>query len=243
MDSPTRAEQSGLEPLVAVDVPVDYSFKELRHVSELETEEPRLGKRKTQPQAGQQTQEAAPDPHSAQQVQTLTKPAALGSSTSQRKRVVKKVTAVVKLNNNMFETMAGLPEALQFVMDDPLVNMQWLDLSFNQLASVEPVLLQFPNMKALYLHGNCIQSLGSVERLKGLPKLLSLTLNGNPLGSAKTYRPFVVGAVPQLKSLDHSTITDDEHNSAAAWYEAHQKRLRERAELKRQKELEAAERG
>eukprot|EP00971_Amphidinium_carterae_P273130 5421119-Amphidinium_carterae.1 len=28
MDGPTRSEQSGLEPLVAVDVPVDYSFKD-----------------------------------------------------------------------------------------------------------------------------------------------------------------------------------------------------------------------
>mmetsp|Transcript_32728 Transcript_32728/g.76753 ORF Transcript_32728/g.76753 Transcript_32728/m.76753 type:complete len:254 (-) Transcript_32728:51-812(-) len=243
----SRADQagSGLDPIVALDVPVDYSFKELRHVSELETEEPRTGKRKGQTQAGGGGQQSGAQDAGGQQVdghsttQTLVKPAALGSSTAQRKRVVQKVIGVVKLNNNMFENISGLPEALHFVMDNPLTNLQWLDLSFNQLTAVEPVLLQFQNLKALYMHGNCIQSLGSVAQLKGLPKLLSLTLNGNPLGSAKTYRPFVIGAVQQLKSLDHSTITEDEHSDSFAWYQAHMKRLRERAELKAQRELEA----
>eukprot|EP00439_Symbiodinium_sp_Y106_P028927 s2794_g3.t1 len=61
-------------------------------------------------------------------------------------------------------------------MPSPLQNLQWLDVSFNHLTAVDPEILQFPNMKALYLHGNNLSKLGDVERLKKLPKLISLTM-------------------------------------------------------------------
>merc|ERR1711879_1082464 len=115
-------------------------------------------------------------------------------------------------------------------MADALTNIQWLDLSFNQLLTIEPVLLRFLNMKALYLHGNCIKSLPAVDRLKKLPKLLSLTLNGNPIESNGIYRPYIVGCLPDLRSLDHSTITQDERKHADAWYVGHQERAKIRKE-------------
>lgn len=92
--------------------------------------------------------------------------------------------------------------------------------------------MRFLNLKALYLHGNCIKSLASVDKLKKLQKLLSLTLNGNPIESTSIYRTYVIGAVPQIRSLDHSTITQDEVSNAAAWYKGHQERARKRAEDK-----------
>jgi len=156
------------------------------------------------------------------------------------KCVIKMVTTAVKLNNNMLETATGLPEALQAAMANqlgkppsavnPVTCLQWLDLSFNQLLTIEPDLLRLLNLKALYLHGNCIKSLPSVERLRKLPKLLILTLNGNPIESSKLYRSYVIGSLPGLKSLDHSTITADETQSAQSWFAGHLQRKKDREE-------------
>merc|ERR1712232_1091011 len=115
-----------------------------------------------------------------------------------------------------------------FVMEDPLRNCQWIDLSFNQLRSIEPALLQFQQLKALYLHGNQIKSLPSIERLRRLPKLRSLTLNGNPVECCRAYRAYVVGALPHLASLDHSKVTQDEVQASAAWFQEHLRRLQQR---------------
>merc|ERR1719316_1587018 len=75
------------------------------------------------------------------------------------KRKVRKVTLAVKLNNNSIDSITDLPQALEFVMDDPLRNLQWIDLSFNQLHTIQAELLSFKQMKALYLHGNRIKSM------------------------------------------------------------------------------------
>mmetsp|Transcript_51597 Transcript_51597/g.145429 ORF Transcript_51597/g.145429 Transcript_51597/m.145429 type:complete len:269 (+) Transcript_51597:113-919(+) len=151
-------------------------------------------------------------------------------SSPHMKRVVRRCTVAVKLNNNNIETVQDLPMALDAVMDDPLRSCQWLDLSFNLLTSIEPAMLEFQQLKALYLHGNKIRSLPSVERLKKMGKLVSLTLNGNPIESYNSYRMYVIGALPQLRSLDHSTIIDDEAQSARSWFVAHQKRAVARKE-------------
>merc|ERR1719414_1494054 len=150
--------------------------------------------------------------------------------TPKAKHVVRNVTTSVKLNNNMLESIQGLPRALETAMPNPTMSLMWLDLSFNQLVTIEPELMRFLNLKALYLHGNCIRSLPCVERLRKLPKLLSLTLNGNPIESAKIYRTYVIGAVPTLRSLDHSTITEDEQQNAQAWFKGHLQRLQKKRE-------------
>merc|ERR1712032_1212343 len=114
--------------------------------------------------------------------------------------------------------------------DDPLRNCRWIDLSFNHLTRIEPALLEFQQLKALYLHGNQIKSLPSVERLRKLPKLISLTLNGNPIECCRAYRTYVIGALPKLRSLDHSMVTQEEISVGAAWFQAHLKRLQKRKE-------------
>eukprot|EP00439_Symbiodinium_sp_Y106_P043174 s2794_g5.t1 len=47
------------------------------------------------------------------------------------------------------------------------------------------------------------------------------TWNGNPIQSAKIYRCFILGCLPQLKSLDHTSITEEEASGAAGWYRGH----------------------
>mmetsp|Transcript_12591 Transcript_12591/g.15633 ORF Transcript_12591/g.15633 Transcript_12591/m.15633 type:complete len:232 (-) Transcript_12591:117-812(-) len=209
--------------LVANAPPLDYSFKELRSCLELETEEPRSG---LKPRSAEKDKEAAAEPDSP------TSPSASKAKESEPKMrvVVRKVTTSMKLNNNMLESVAGLPQALEFRLPNPLLNLQWLDLSFNQLVTIEADLLQFYNLKALYMHGNCISRLSAVDRLRKLPKLISLTMNGNPIESAKIYRVYVMGALPSLRSLDHSSITDEEANNAAVWFQGHLVRMKKKRE-------------
>jgi len=259
-------------PDMVAGAPLDYSFKELKTVLEMETEEPRSGgKRRPQVDkdataaaqaaldgsaadlaagtgaSGGATASAHPGPGDAAKggaasgapnvsgLGTSTKSGA-GATTLARpmpsmiKRRIRQVTVAVKLNNNMIDSVTDLPQALEFVMDDPLRNLQWIDLSFNQLQSIQAELLDFKQMKALYLHGNHIKSLPSVERLKKLPKLISLTLNGNPIEGLPFYRRYVVGALPDLRTLDHSTITDDEVHGAHDWFQAHASRSKVRKE-------------
>ncbi|CAL1161583.1 unnamed protein product [Cladocopium goreaui] len=145
-----------------------------------------------------------------------------------------KLLLVVKLNNNMLETLNGLEAALESAMYSPLQNLQWLDVSFNSLSSVDAELLKFVQLKALYLHGNCIAKFGSIQRLQKLPKLLSLTINGNPIQSNRIYRTYILGVVPQIRALDHTSVTSEEANEAASWYRGHVRRMEVRKEQLRE---------
>jgi len=155
------------------------------------------------------------------------------------KKMLRKVTHAVRLNNNLIDSVQDLPQALTFIMEDPSRNLRWLDLSFNNLKAIEPMLLQLQNLKALYMHGNKIRSLPSVEQLKKLPKLISLTLNGNPIENARSYRAYIIGAVPQLRTLDHSSITEVEVKETSHWFQAHLKRARVRKDKKEQEYLDS----
>eukprot|EP00441_Pelagodinium_beii_P044526 CAMPEP_0197621182 /NCGR_PEP_ID=MMETSP1338-20131121/1797_1 /TAXON_ID=43686 ORGANISM="Pelagodinium beii, Strain RCC1491" /NCGR_SAMPLE_ID=MMETSP1338 /ASSEMBLY_ACC=CAM_ASM_000754 /LENGTH=247 /DNA_ID=CAMNT_0043190543 /DNA_START=36 /DNA_END=779 /DNA_ORIENTATION=- len=219
--------------LVANAPPLDYSFKELRTCGEIETEEPRSGAKHPSPEAKEGDENHGADAGAgglAMSNSTGNMANKVNPLEPKLRMVLRKVTTSVKLNNNMLESAVGLPQALETAMPNPLLNLQWLDISFNQLVTIEADLLRFLNLKALYLHGNCISRLSSVERLRKLPKLLSLTLNGNPIESSKIYRCYVIGALPALKSLDHSTITDDEVKNAAAWFVGHEARAKKRKE-------------
>eukprot|EP00929_Paragymnodinium_shiwhaense_P103124 TRINITY_DN6640_c0_g1_i1.p1 TRINITY_DN6640_c0_g1~~TRINITY_DN6640_c0_g1_i1.p1 ORF type:complete len:261 (+),score=53.00 TRINITY_DN6640_c0_g1_i1:73-855(+) len=249
-----QASQTMREPLTASGPPLDYSFKELRSCAELETEEPRSGSRRipdakadgegADGETGGEEGVAGAGNTAASAVGRAGATGGLGgtggpgaaaqtamvSGTQKKLCVIRKLTTAVKLNNNLLETAQGLPEALSLCMANPMVALQWLDLSFNQLVTVEDSLLKFQNLKALYLHGNCLKSLQACERLKKLPKLLILTLNGNPIESSKIYRPYIIGALPNLRALDHSTVTEDETASAISWFKGHSRRKKERDE-------------
>lgn len=47
------------------------------------------------------------------------------------------------------------------------------------------VLLEFPELQILYLHGNQIGDVKEVAKLSGLTKLRKVTLHGNPLEKTK----------------------------------------------------------
>lgn len=45
--------------------------------------------------------------------------------------------------------------------------MLWLDLSYNYLETIEMDLLQFKQLRTLYLHGNYISNLEETKKLNG----------------------------------------------------------------------------
>ena len=85
-------------------------------------------------------------------------------------------------------------------------NLIWLDLSYNYLETIEADLLDFPDLKTLYLHGNYISNLDETKKLNGFQDLQSLTLYGNPIETVQNYRLWVLGVMytytENLRRLD-----------------------------------------
>ena len=54
----------------------------------------------------------------------------------------------------------------------------------------------------------------------------------------RIYRVYVMGALPSLRSLDHSTITDEEANNAALWFQGHLVRMKKKREEMAEREMD-----
>lgn len=75
----------------------------------------------------------------------------------------------------------------------------------------------------LYLHGNEIWQLSEVLKLEKLPYLRKLTLHGNPIAELKNYKLWVGSHLPNLRSLDFSTITKVDRDSMNVWLAGYRK--------------------
>ncbi|XP_053312573.1 leucine-rich repeat-containing protein 51 [Spea bombifrons] len=122
----------------------------------------------------------------------------------------------VRLNNNTLTDLQGFGETVGKLLSDPQ-QLSWIDLSFNDLPNIDPVLTTYPLLSVLNLHGNSISQLSEVDKLASLPNLKSLTLHGNPIESEKGYRNYILSVLPQLKSLDFSGVTKQERATADVW--------------------------
>jgi Leucine-rich repeat (LRR) protein len=142
---------------------------------------------------------------------------------AKRKKQVNVVCTSIFLNNNELRTIVNLRSTLDYVMIYNPVNLEWLDLSYNYLETIEPELLNFPNLKTLYLHGNYISNLEEVKKLQDLPYLQTLTLYGNFVEQIKGYRLYVLGMMYEkyetLKKLDSVLITRKEFDNVIVWNE------------------------
>ena len=52
--------------------------------------------------------------------------------------------------------------------------------------------------------------------------------SGNPISEMKNYKLFVAAHLPQLKSLDFSTITKLEREKIANWHRGYQRQMADR---------------
>ncbi|KAI8798777.1 leucine-rich repeat-containing protein 51 [Biomphalaria glabrata] len=157
--------------------PVDFSFLHVSTLEECEKEEPR-------------------DPSPLRSIKKKTEKDVPDKSNS----------LCLKLNNNGLKEISKLMYIASARFKNPL-NISWIDLSFNFLPNIDPVLTQFENLKILYLHGNEISDLKEINKLASCPKLTKLTLHGNAIENIKGYRFFVLAALPNLVNFDFSIVT------------------------------------
>ena len=79
------------------------------------------------------------------------------------------------------------------------------------------VLVDYQNIKMLYLHGNSVEKLEEVDKLAGLPNLISLTVHGNPIEDQPGFRSYILSRLPKLKTLNFSRVTKADLKDAATW--------------------------
>ena len=125
----------------------------------------------------------------------------------------------LRMNNNELKTLEGIGTLIK-----TLGTCCWLDASCNQIEVLEFAEQIGPSLKVLYLHGNKLNNLEkTIAFLTKFPNLQAVTLNGNPVETAplitsSTYRMRILAAIPQLRSLDHVTFTMDERDQANRWF-------------------------
>ncbi|XP_078259067.1 leucine-rich repeat-containing protein 51-like isoform X2 [Rhinoraja longicauda] len=120
----------------------------------------------------------------------------------------------LRLSHNRLSDLSGLKQLIDTLLVEPR-RLFWIDLAFNNFDIIDPVLIFCINLQVLNFHGNQVGKLYEVDKLAALRHLRSLTLHGNPMELLKGYRSYTVGAIPQLKSLDYSTITKQDRSTAA----------------------------
>ncbi|KAM6932909.1 leucine-rich repeat-containing protein 51 [Xenentodon cancila] len=129
----------------------------------------------------------------------------------------KYISCSLRLSNNNISDLNELQATVIHFLAEPS-HLAWLDLSFNKITHIEQILSELHGLRVLYLHGNQIFALSEVDRLGLLPHLHSLTLHGNPIETNKKYRNRVISALPKLKSMDFSAVTQQERIMAQFWH-------------------------
>ncbi|OCT93471.1 hypothetical protein XELAEV_18016540mg [Xenopus laevis] len=128
----------------------------------------------------------------------------------------KLLSQALRLNNNTLTDLKGFGETVEKLLGDP-TQLSWIDLSFNDLSTIDSVLTKYPKLSVLNLHSNSIKQLSQVDKMAALPNLKSLTLHGNPVEGERGYRCYVLSVLPQLKTLDFSAVTKQDRVTADVW--------------------------
>jgi len=136
----------------------------------------------------------------------------------------------IKLNNNHLQELPDLMDVISEVILKP-ADITWIDLSFNQLSHIDPVLCEFPCLNILYLHANKIEEISEVDKLHNIRSLRKLAVHGNTIENVPHYRAYVLSKVPQLINLDMSTVTKSDRETATRFFKAkvtmgHHKRMK-----------------
>jgi hypothetical protein len=76
---------------------------------------------------------------------------------TQKKPRKRPTNTYLLLASNALSTLTPLPKVIDMFFMNP-EKLQWLDVSNNNLTSIEPVLLQFANLMMLYMHGNQVRA-------------------------------------------------------------------------------------
>ncbi|KAJ9592438.1 hypothetical protein L9F63_015854 [Diploptera punctata] len=144
--------------VISQGAPVDYSFRSIQSLNELEKDRPRAYRVRLTPT---------------------------------RAESLKYLTRSIWLNNNGLANLQGFDKLVTSKLEQPSV-LAWIDVSYNNLANVPDEFVNYPNLRILYMHANCINSLISIEKLRKLNHLLTITFHGNPIESIPSYRSHII---------------------------------------------------
>lgn len=131
----------------------------------------------------------------------------------------KVIINALRLNNNKIASWLNFLSTLRTMAPLDISQIEWLDLSFNQLQTIEPSITKLKGLAKLHLHANQIHDIRDVQKLVELPKLRDLTLHGNPIedrGRGK-YRNFIIAQLPNLRSLDFTPLTQRDKGIAGTF--------------------------
>lgn len=84
-------------------------------------------------------------------------------------------------------------------------------------------ILDFQGLKCLYLHGNKINNLLEIEKLRKLKNLTSVTLHGNPIENLVAFRHFILSKLPYLKTFNFTGISKSDRQTALIWTKSNSK--------------------
>ncbi|KXS17572.1 outer arm dynein light chain 1 [Gonapodya prolifera JEL478] len=119
-----------------------------------------------------------------------------------------------------------------------LKQLRYLNLALNNICRIEN-LSRCESLEKLDLTVNFVDDLLDVEELIECRQLKELYLIGNPCSSEQGYRKFVIATLPQLKTLDTTTIEKSERIAALQDLPSIRARLvRERDQKKQSHETE-----
>lgn len=119
------------------------------------------------------------------------------------------LTRALWLNNNKLTNIKNLDQVIEAVLESP-EQVAWIDFSYNSIKTIDDIILKYENLKILYFHGNQIEDLDEIIKLKDLKELRSITFHGNPITENPKYRAFVITILPQVVNLDFSPIIKSE---------------------------------
>ena len=94
-----------------------------------------------------------------------------------------------------------------------MINKSWTFF----LPSLLQVILNYKNLKMLYLHGNGLEKIEEIDKLAALPNLISLTVHGNPMDEQPGIRYYILSRLPTLKTLNFSGVTKADLKDASTW--------------------------
>lgn len=199
-----------MEPLADEDAeksgpPLDFTFRDLRAVTDICKCEPREGPaRYVTVEVGRNEPEE------------LLFEDENDKKNKKPKHFFKYCTKAIRLSNNSLTKLDNFNVGMKAVLENPEA-VEWIDLSFNDLTKIDDVILDYPNLKVLYLHANYIDDMKQINKLASLPQLKALTLHGNMIEEKKGYRQYVITTLPQIQYLDFSRITKADREKSQVW--------------------------
>jgi hypothetical protein len=212
--------------------PLDFSFHDIQLFADMIDIEPTSGRKKLMVEGEEKVENEAV-------IQMLSGGGQQQAKAKTRKQLAREnyeghlTTVGLKLGYNEIAGWEGFVDAVSTVIDNPVENLHWLDVSHNKLTTIDWAVLNYPGLRSLYLHGNQITNIQEIRKLEKLSHLRKLSLHGNctqyvnskgqrkvkRLEEKKAYRLWVIWTLrdTQLCELDFIPISKKEREQSIVW--------------------------